>query len=813
MSASAQDRRGASLPQAIGATLSAEYLQIKPARPVSGAQPINTPQRPDSGFEPAKERYVPPEPPLGMEFSWLPNMLWRRRGLILGTAILGPLLALLYVSISPPLYTASTRILIESRAPKIISSESVVPDLGSPDAAVLSQVEVLRSSHLADRVIRELGLFGVTPRTAQPRNLAEPSNDAADGTSPELAPEIDPLPSGPIASFMRRLNVHRVDPTSLIEVSYTDSDPARAARTANAIADLYLDDQVRAKNVATRRANHWLGTRLAQLKEQVRQREEEIERFKAEHNLFDIGEQSLSERMLSVTSDQLVSAQTAADAAQAKLDQVERLKADRSGITMPGTTLQSELLKEFRRQYADVTRKKTNLTLRFGAQHSEVLNAEAELNDLEKQIDQEIVRTVDTARDEFEAAKSQVALLEEKVEQLKKQLIKGNKVAVDLAELKREAAATSNLYASLLTRFHETEAQESLHSPDARIVSMAVPPLSPSHPRKSLALILALASSLTLALTLAFVRELTEHVFRSQKDIERVLGINYVAGIKRLGSSEPGAERRAWGKLIVLLGKPFADMLQRLRDWRAHAHALARSMVPRRWRGHWHDSAAHALHVLRPADPIMRPLLKGGASDFSDALFLVKNAIDSRTARGAPKIVAVVSAEAGEGKSTLALGLADYVTSCGGSALLVDGDLRGAALTRLLAPETERSIADVVTSDARSADVLTTDATSGFDFSPAPLDTSGQRTVDVLNSPKIAQMLEELKSNYDLIILDTAALGSTVDARPLLKAAEAVLLVIEAGKTKHEAVLQLLRDGSLPPEKLTGVVLNKITGA
>jgi Mrp family chromosome partitioning ATPase len=61
-----------------------------------------------------------------------------------------------------------------------------------------------------------------------------------------------------------------------------------------------------------------------------------------------------------------------------------------------------------------------------------------------------------------------------------------------------------------------------------------------------------------------------------------------------------------------------------------------------------------------------------------------------------------------------------------------------------------------------------------------------------------------------MVVLDTAALSTAVDARPLLKMADAVVLVIEAGKTKHEDVLRLVRDASFPVEKLAGIVLNKV---
>lgn len=814
--------------------MSAEYHQIRVSRAISGIASIAAPQKSEQGhdgIEHAREHYVPPEPPLAMELDWLPSMLWRRRSQIAAISVLGPLLAILYVTLAAPLYTASTRLLIESRALKVISSEALVPDIGNPDVAVMSQVEVLRSSRWAERVIRALGLYGIPKSDSAAAELSaahellsddeRQSGVPAPGVKgrgvkehePAAAP-LEPIPTTLINRFMSRLNVRRIDPTSLIEVSFTDSDPELAATIANSIADAYLDDQVIAKSAATRRANEWLKIRLADLKEQVRESEAAIERFKGEHGLYDIGQQTLSERMLSVTSDQLVTARTAADAAQAKLEQVERLRSDKSGLTMPGFALQSELLRDFRRQYADVTRKRTNLVVRFGAQHPDVLNADAELKDLEKQMDQEIVRVIDSARDEYVAAKSQVTLLEEKVEQLKHQLTKGNKVAVDLSELKREAAATSNLYASLLTRFHETEAQESLHMPDARVVSEAVAPLAPSHPRKSLAVLLALASSVLLALTLAFVRELTEHVFRSQKDVERVLGLDLVAEVPRLAAGEGAAPRTSfWGlELPETTARVLFGLAYRVREARVRAANALIRLVPARWR------RAELELPAGPAGPmtrenIPRPLLGSELSSFSEAMYLVKAAIESRPPRMLPKVVAFISAQSGEGKSTLALNLADYVATCGGSALLVDCDLRSAGLTRRLVPDASLSLVDVVTSEAGPDSVFVMNAETGFDFCPASLVPLERRPADLLSSDRITRLIAEVRPNYDVVILDTAALGEAVDARPLLRLADAIVLVVEAERTTHEDVMELLRDAGWPSEKLAGIVLNKTAHA
>jgi uncharacterized protein involved in exopolysaccharide biosynthesis len=73
------------------------------------------------------------------------------------------------------------------------------------------------------------------------------------------------------------------------------------------------------------------------------------------------------------------------------------------------------------------------------------------------------------------------------------------------AELEREAEAVRELHATLIKRFLETEAQETLQTADARVISAAVPPDTASSPKKRLVLALGFLGSLMLGLCLALI--------------------------------------------------------------------------------------------------------------------------------------------------------------------------------------------------------------------------------------------------------------------------------------------------------------------
>lgn len=739
------------------------------------------------------------------DLGWLFEALTARSGMIARIVALGTLLAVAFVLVTPPLYKASVRILIEKRSTQVISSEQTAPDSQNFDFAAQSQAEVLGSPHSAERVIRALKLFGYKPPVPK-AGTGEVAAEPATPPSPFAADDAKtapPVPAAMIEKFMSRLSVYRIEPTSVIQVDYLDPDPKLAAKVADKIAEFYLEDQVRAKSAMTHQANNWLRSRIAQLKDQVRAAEDRVQQFKAEHNMFDVGEQTLNERMLSVTSDQLVTARTAANESEAKVQQFERALADKTQLSVQGKSIQSELIKDFRRQYAEMARKKANLVTRFGINHPDVANADAELRDIDNQIAREIDRLVEAARSEYESAKAQVALLEQRVEQIKSQMSQGNKVAADLAELKREASATSGLYASLLTRFHETEAREGLHTPDARIIGPATVPAYSSYPRKRVAIPLAFGLSLLLAIIAALFKETMEGVLRKPGDIERSLGVRCIATLPMVagpGSEIVPAQKGLLALLIDTVRHDFAQAMEYVRRARTRYFPNRAPQVP---------SAAD--EQAPEVAPILRPLHDATASDteFAEALFLVKGAIGHVNHKGKACVFAVVSARAGEGKTVVAMGLADYVSSCGGRTLLIDADLRKSDLTRALCPEAGLSLADVARG-ATGADkaVVSLDG-SNLDFCPAPLELGGQRPMDLLSSPHLAQFLDRKRPEYEFIIIDTTALSDAVDVIALMRCVDTAVVVVEHAKTGREAVRALLKEMGSTATDGVGVVLNK----
>src|SRR3954447_7194053 len=173
-----------------------------------------------------EERSLPPLFDIGA--LWV--TLWQRRLVVLATAGAVFALALAYLAVTTPIYTATASLLIDPRDTRTTNLNDVLPGIGSDSAAIASQVSVIASEQLLSQVMDDKGLatdpeFAGTGLLSQILSLFSGSEP-----DPHLLA---------FKRFQSNVGVEREGLTYVIDVSFTSRNPARAAEIANAIADRY----------------------------------------------------------------------------------------------------------------------------------------------------------------------------------------------------------------------------------------------------------------------------------------------------------------------------------------------------------------------------------------------------------------------------------------------------------------------------------------------------------------------------------------------------------------------------------------------
>ena len=189
-----------------------------------------------------------------------------RRHAALFLAVLGSivLLALAYSLLATPRYTATSSVMIAPRKAEV-GAESLAPSDGVTDANVDSQVEVLKSGLLAGSVVDALHLTTDGPFLA---SLNPPGKLAF------LHGGAKPVPASisradAIDKLEKRLAIHRVAQTLVLDIGFSSPSAVLAARIANGYANAFVAQSMGLKLQDSRSSDSLLGSQLDKLRAQV----------------------------------------------------------------------------------------------------------------------------------------------------------------------------------------------------------------------------------------------------------------------------------------------------------------------------------------------------------------------------------------------------------------------------------------------------------------------------------------------------------------------------------------------------------------
>ena len=409
-------------------------------------------------------------PAANFDFQRFLSVIWRDKATILWTTALSLLIAVLFATLVPPRYTATTQILIDPTDLRAVAND-LTPANQANDAAVLqveSQVRVLTSDNVLRRVINAESL------DRDPEFIGRSSwlGGARYGDDSLTA----------LNALKRAVQVKRAERTYVVDVSVTSHDPAKAARIANAIAQAYLAEQTDVRSDAARQISQSLSARLTELKDRVRQAEDRVETYKARNNILGASGQLVNEQQLSELNNQLGMARARTAAAKARLDQIEHVRIPKEEIGAFPEAVQSQTITALRTQYAEIMRREAEQMTSLGERHPAVIEIQAQAERLRHMIEDEVRRIALSARSEYESARANEAALAANLEKLKGNAVTTNEAMVTLRELERDVAASRAVYESFLVRARETGEQERLDTKNIRVISRADPPLRRSFP-------------------------------------------------------------------------------------------------------------------------------------------------------------------------------------------------------------------------------------------------------------------------------------------------------------------------------------------
>ena len=702
--------------------------------------------------------------------------LWRRKWVVVISAGFAALLGILVSAQMTPVYTAKTKVLFAPERMQVIDLQEVLVNPETRDQ-LQNQIEILRSTSLLERVARGLNLarrpeFNPALRTAPP-TLGERVAGmvgAAMSSGRQLLADLGVMAPPPerramddearervlwrwiVARLRGGLSLQPVRGSRVIDLAFTSTSPALAARIANAVAEAYIARQVEAKVDATRSATEWLSKRVGELQERVRKAEEAIAGAREELS-SEAGQGSdITRAQLQALNATLTETRAEISELESRHDRVRSAIRDGADAGTVTEFRNSGIIQGLRAEESDLLSQRAQLRATVDEGHPALARLGRRLEEVRDSIGREAERISQALFAELEATRAKERDLVTDLRALETKALEQSRNELELRQLEREAEASRALYENFLARLNETSQQQGLQTADARILSRAERPTRPETTSKRLVVMGAGGLGMMIGLGVVLLLEKLNNTYRSLAELEEATGRSVLATLPRVG-----------------LRARRADVLAHIREKPS-------------------GSLAESVRNLRTS-------------------ILFSN-VDAP-----PRVVMFSSSAPREGKSTTSMLVALTSQQMGRSAVVVDCDLRLPALTSLFPSDGERpDLLNVIEGSASIDEAVAVEPESGLNvLTTRALKRRAQvNAADILASRRFASVIEALKRRYDLVILDTPPALVVTDARIVSRLADAVVFTVRWDSTPRGAVLEGLRELDSVKAPLAGMVLTLV---
>lgn len=539
--------------------------------------------------------------------------------------------------------------------------------------------------------------------------------------SPEISQEIHVTKlklAKAVEKYTKELNVDQDDATSsVIELRINDRSIERADDILSCIITVYNENWVRDKNQIAVSTSLFIQDRLGIIENDLGSVDSDISSYKSEHLIPDV--------------------QTAASMYMTQANDAEQNIIELNTEVYNARYLRSLLSSEQGSQMIPVGIAKDNLVKEIQAYNDRLLdrnqlvNASSERNPLVLEIDKELAdmraNMVASIDNTIHALEAQIYSQQNVGNRATSQIASNPTQAKYLLSVERKQKVMENLYLYLLQKREENELSQAFTAYNTRIIDNPGGSEIPISPQRTKALLLAFVIGLLIPIGIIYLQELTNTVVRGRKDLENMT-LPFIGEIPQSGKK------------------------------------------PKRLPFQKKKGRVEGVVVVK----------EGSRNVINEAFRVVRTNLEFMLGVDGHYVVAITSSNPGSGKTFTTFNLAASLALKGKKIIGIDLDLRKASLSKY-GEKRKNGISEYLAGRIDNVNDIIIKNAKGSNVDLIPVGTMPPNPTELLFSPRLPELLKNLKKEYDYIFLDCPPAEIVADASIINKMADKTIYIIRAG--------------------------------
>jgi capsular exopolysaccharide synthesis family protein len=568
------------------------------------------------------------------------------------------------------------------------------------------------------------------------------------------------LPPGstppPVGALLGSVDAEPVRNSYLITITVSHEDPEAAALVANRYVEKFMDYLFESVGGKNEDAVVYLKARSLQLQKDAEDAERRLEDYMSQHNLVSL------DKSINIVSDRLKTVNDALTTARLEQLKVQELEKEVADFKKTGQNLleisyiaTSGAVPSLKSQLSDAEQTQALLMERYLERHPKVIDNADKIRVIKIQLQKAVDLAIADLETRLAAANDNVVALQKEYDDQEQKELSLRALSVDFNSLQDKATVAKGYYVEILERLNQTTTFKNLDKISLHPLDRAQIPGAPSSPNMGAALRTSVGLGIMTFFGVAIMLGFIDDRVKSAWDVESFIGVQ-------------------------LLG-----------------------IIPQ-------------LSQLKEDEKVNLSTLSTGSETGNEAFLGLYSSVKIQSKLDFPKSLLVTSTIPGEGKTLISCNLAACFARHGKKTLLMDCDLRRPMLHRHFRQQNNAGIISWFENGAQLDGDILTNPQLGITKLGENLWilTSGGRSrspTEILENPVFPQLLERLKKQFDLVVVDSPPMGAVSDAMLVAERTDEVVYVCRFNRAYRKHIrlyIKALREGK---NEILGIVLNGLS--